>query len=239
MAASSAPWSTRRERSFQARGSRSSTKTPTSGARRPPTRRAGTRSRTSRPGPYDVKVALQGFKEAIRSRVPVTVGQISRVDLTLTVGALTESVTVQSAAELLQTDKADTRTELKSTEITNLPLNQFRNYQALVVLVPGSMPATLPNAETDTPERSLNVSVNGQDGAANTTLTDGTRNVNVGCRTTTSTSRRQRRSSRSTSRRAAWMRKRAWRRASRLRSSPSRARTRSKARRSSSSTTRS
>ena len=131
-------------------------------------------------GPYDVKVALQGFKEAIQSRVPVTVGQISRVDLTLTIGALTESVTVQSAAELLQTDKADVHTELKSTEITNLPLNQFRNYQALVVLVPGSLPATLPNAETDTPERSLNVPVNGQEGAANTTLTDGTRNVNVG-----------------------------------------------------------
>ncbi len=131
-------------------------------------------------GPYDVRVTLQGFKEAVRSRVPVTVGQISRVDLTLAVGALSEVVTVQSAAELLQTDKADTHTELKSTEITNLPLNQFRNYQALQVLVPGSMPATLPNAETDTPERSLNVSVNGQDGAANTTLTDGTRNVNVG-----------------------------------------------------------
>jgi hypothetical protein len=112
--------------------------------------------------------------------VPVTVGQISRVDLTLAVGALSEVVTVQSAAELLQTDKADVHTELKSTEITNLPLNQFRNYQALQVLVPGSMPATLPNAETDTPERSLNVSVNGQEGAANTTLTDGTRNVNVG-----------------------------------------------------------
>src|SRR5262249_46942448 len=36
------------------------------------------------------------------------------------------------------------------------------------------------NAETDTPQRSLNLTVNGQDGAANTTLTDGTRNVNVG-----------------------------------------------------------
>jgi hypothetical protein len=131
-------------------------------------------------GPYDVKVVLTGFKEAIRSRVPVSVGQISRVDLTLTVGAVSEVVTVQSAAELLQTDKADTHTELKSAEITNLPLNQFRNYQALQVLVPGSMPATLPNAETDTPERSLDVSVNGQGGAANTTLTDGTRNVNVG-----------------------------------------------------------
>ena len=42
--------------------------------------------------------------------------------------------------QLLQTDKADVHTELKSAEITNLPLNQFRNYQALVVLVPGSLP---------------------------------------------------------------------------------------------------
>jgi hypothetical protein len=131
-------------------------------------------------GPYDVKVALQGFREAVRSKVPVTVGQISRVDLTLQVGAMSEVVTVQSAAELLQTDKADVHTELKSTEITNLPLNRFRNYQGLVVLVPGSLPPAFQNAETDTPQRSLNMTVNGQDGAANTTLTDGTRNVNVG-----------------------------------------------------------
>src|SRR5215208_2961342 len=71
-------------------------------------------------GPYDVKVSLQGFREAIRAKVPVTVGQISRVDLTLQVGAMTETVTVQSEAQLLQTDKADVHTELKSTEITNL-----------------------------------------------------------------------------------------------------------------------
>jgi len=131
-------------------------------------------------GPYDVRVALQGFREALRSRVPVTVGQISRVDLRLEVGALSEGITVESALELLQTDKADVHTELKSTEITNLPLNRFRNYQALVVLVPGSLPPAFQNAETDTPQRSLNMTVNGQDGAANTTLTDGTRNVNVG-----------------------------------------------------------
>jgi hypothetical protein len=104
-------------------------------------------------GPYDVKVALEGFREAIRSRVPVTVGQISRVDLTLVIGALSETVTVQSALELLQTDKADVHTQLKSTEITNLPLNRFRNYQALVVLVPGSLPPAFQNAETDTPQR--------------------------------------------------------------------------------------
>ena len=37
-------------------------------------------------GPYDVKVVLTGFKESVRSRVPVSTGQISRVDLTLAVG---------------------------------------------------------------------------------------------------------------------------------------------------------
>ena len=130
-------------------------------------------------GPYDVKVVLQGFSEAIRANVPVTIGQISRVDVTMQVGALTETLTVKSAAELLQTDTAESKTELKSTEITNLPLNRFRNYQALVVLVPGSLPPTFQNAETDTPQRSLNMTVNGQSGNANTTLTDGATNMNL------------------------------------------------------------
>jgi hypothetical protein len=130
-------------------------------------------------GRYDVRVALQGFREAVRSEVPVTVGQISRVDMTLQIGALSETVTVKSEAELLQTDKADVKTELKADEVVNLPLNQFRNYQALIVLVPGSLPPTFQNAETDTPQRSLLMTVNGQSGNANPTRTDGAMNVFV------------------------------------------------------------
>ncbi len=131
------------------------------------------------PGPYDVKVSLTGFREAVRANVPVTIGQISRVDLTLEVGALTEVVNVESAAELLQTDKADVHTELKSAEITAMPLNQFRNYQALLNLVPGASPARFNNAETDTPARSLTTYVNGQSSYQNTTRTDGAANVNI------------------------------------------------------------
>ena len=131
------------------------------------------------PGPYDVKVSLTGFREAVRANVPVTIGQISRVDLTLEVGALTEVVNVESAAELLQTDKADVHTELKSAEITAMPLNQFRNYQALLNLVPGASPARFNNAETDTPARSLTTYVNGQSSYQNTTRTDGATNVNI------------------------------------------------------------
>ena len=47
------------------------------------------------------------------------------------------------------------------------------------MLVPGSLPPTFQNAETDTPQRSLNMTVNGQSGNANTTLTDGATNMNV------------------------------------------------------------
>jgi hypothetical protein len=131
------------------------------------------------PGRYDVKISLQGFREVMRSNVPVTVGQLSRVDSTLEVGTLSEVVTVESAAELLQTDSADVHTQLKATEIAALPLNQFRNYQALVNLVPGSTPMRFQNAETDTPARSLTTNVNGQAINSNATRTDGATNVNI------------------------------------------------------------
>src|SRR5687768_18351169 len=39
-------------------------------------------------GTYDVKVSLQGFREAVRVNVPVSVGQIARIDVTMEVGTL-------------------------------------------------------------------------------------------------------------------------------------------------------
>ena len=39
-------------------------------------------------GPYDVRIALTGFREAVRAGVPVTVGQISRVDIALEIGGV-------------------------------------------------------------------------------------------------------------------------------------------------------
>jgi hypothetical protein len=131
------------------------------------------------PGPYDVKISLTGFREGVRTNVPVTIGQISRVDMTLEVGALTETVTVASEAQLLQTDKADVHTELKSGELTSMPLNRFRNYQALMNLVPGTTPMAFGNAETDTPARSLATNVNGQANTGNSTRTDGATNMNI------------------------------------------------------------
>jgi hypothetical protein len=130
-------------------------------------------------GVWDVKTSLSGFREGVRANVPVVLGQISRVDMVLEVGTVSETVTVASEAQLLQTDKVAVTTELKGSEITSIPLNRFRNYQALMNLVPGTTPMAFGNAETDTPARSLATNVNGQANTNNSTRTDGATNLNI------------------------------------------------------------
>jgi Carboxypeptidase regulatory-like domain/TonB dependent receptor-like, beta-barrel len=131
------------------------------------------------PGSYDLKVSLQGFREYVKTDVPISAGNVSRVDIAMEVGQLSETVTVASPVELLQTDKADTHLELKSKEVTNLPLPAYRNYQSLINLSPGATPAQTQNALTDTPGRSLRTFVNGVNPNSNATKTDGATNVNL------------------------------------------------------------
>ena len=49
-------------------------------------------------------MTLTGFREAVRSNVPLAVGQIGRVDISLEVGGVAEVVEVSSAVQLLQTE---------------------------------------------------------------------------------------------------------------------------------------
>ena len=130
-------------------------------------------------GRYDVRVSLQGFKEFVKTGVPVSANEVSRVDATLELGTLSDTVTVASELQLLQTDKADTHTEIKSVAIEQLPLPQNRNYQSLINLVPGATPAATQNSEVDTPGRALTTNVNGMDRNNNGTKTDGATNLNI------------------------------------------------------------
>jgi hypothetical protein len=63
-----------------------------------------------------------------------------RVDLSLEVGDLTESVTVTEAAALLETDTSSRGTVIGSRQIVDLPLNG-RAYADLTLLTPGTTPA--------------------------------------------------------------------------------------------------
>lgn len=128
------------------------------------------------PDTYDVRVSLQGFREFIKTGVPVGAGNVSRVDARLELGALTESITVTSETTLLQTDKTDTRSEFQAKEVEDLPLPEFRNYQSLLDLVPGTTPGVFQNAEIDTPARALQTTVNGTNPNNNSTRVDGATN---------------------------------------------------------------
>jgi hypothetical protein len=131
------------------------------------------------PGTYELSVSMQGFRELRQTGIRVSAGNPVRHDLKLQVGAMAEAVTVVSEAATLQTEKADLHTELTSKEVVNLPLNQFRNYQALLNLVPGATPAQFQNAEIDTPGRALRTNVNGTQPNSNATRIDGAVSVNV------------------------------------------------------------
>jgi len=131
------------------------------------------------PGIYDLGASLSGFRELKQTGLRVSAGNPVRVELKLEVGTLAETVNVVSESTLLQTEKADLNTELSSKEIVNLPLNQFRNYQKQIDLVPGATPSQFQNAEIDTPGRSLRTWVNGVQPNSNTTRIDGAVSVNV------------------------------------------------------------
>ena len=131
------------------------------------------------PGTYTLTAALQGFKTFTQTGIPLTAGNILRVNATLEIGDLTESITVTTEAALLKTDKADVSVELQPKEITDLPLNQFRNYQALMNLVPGATPGTFQNSQGSTPQRSLRTFVNGTNPNNNSTRIDGAASINI------------------------------------------------------------
>jgi outer membrane receptor protein involved in Fe transport len=130
-------------------------------------------------GTYTLRAALEGFKEFVQTGIPVTAGSIVRINGRLEVGALNEAVTVTTEAPLLKTDKADVTVDLKPADVVNLPLNQYRNYQSLMNLVPGATPPEFQNAQTDTPGRALSVNVNGTNRNNNVTRIDGAASINV------------------------------------------------------------
>ncbi len=131
------------------------------------------------PGTYDVSVISEGFRTHTQEGVAVTANAVARLDVELVLGQVTEVVTVEAAAARLQTEKADTRAEITQTQVTSLPLPNFRNFQSLINLVPGATPARFQNSILDTPARSLSTNVNGTNRNNNVTRIDGAASINV------------------------------------------------------------
>ena len=130
-------------------------------------------------GTYEVSVTASGFRPVTQTNVNISINNATRIDVSLQVGTLTESVTVQASAAALQTNKADVNVNLETRAIANLPLPGYRNFQSLINLVPGATPGRYQNAVIDTPQRDLTFNVNGQDRGNNNTRVDGSANILV------------------------------------------------------------
>ena len=133
------------------------------------------------PGTYTVTVSAAGFKKVERTNVTITPNTVSRIDVALEVGTQTEQISVSAQLVELQTDKADTHSEINSKAVSEMPISSsgYRNYQSLIDLTPGAMPSSFYNSKTDVPGVPLNTHINGGAGQTNVTQIDGAESVNV------------------------------------------------------------
>ncbi|MDX2270192.1 MAG: TonB-dependent receptor [Bryobacter sp.] len=115
------------------------------------------------PGLYTVEAEKEGFSKSLRSGIDLQPNSTARVNFELTPGAVTQVIDVsETAAPLLQTDRADTGAKIEQKQLQNMPLLYNRNYQSLLTLIPGVGRSFRPHSEFYNSQDSLSVRVNGQ-----------------------------------------------------------------------------
>jgi hypothetical protein len=94
-------------------------------------------------GSYQLSAVLPGFKHYIRTGITVLVAQTLRIDITLEVGNITETVTVNADAPLLKTESGELSHNVTSETLGSLPILGFsssiRDPYATTQLIPGAL----------------------------------------------------------------------------------------------------
>jgi hypothetical protein len=127
-----------------------------------------------RPGPYSVTAESQGFSRVVQN-VSLDVDQHARLDFQLQPGQITESVTVEANAVLLDTQSAALGNVRTEQAINDLPLNG-RDFFVLTYLTPGASSSGTGYTQSRGASNQLGVqgvSVNGIRNGDNTTYFDG------------------------------------------------------------------
>ncbi|MBI1875952.1 MAG: TonB-dependent receptor [Acidobacteria bacterium] len=88
------------------------------------------------PATYEVKAELQGFQTIIRHET-VRLGAVTQVDVTLSVGSVSETVTVQGESPIVDPERAGLSVNVNNTALTSLPMTTNRRFQDIWLMVPG------------------------------------------------------------------------------------------------------
>ncbi len=100
------------------------------------------------PANYDVSVSAMGFRTAV-SKVTLTVGAKQEMNVSLTVGEVSQTVEVTGAAPVIETTNATLSGNVESAQIVELPLNG-RDWASLATLEPG-VATVRPHEAVDAP----------------------------------------------------------------------------------------
>ena len=111
-------------------------------------------------GTYEVTITLEGFKTFVAKDVVITAGTGANIAAKLEVGGVSETVTVASSSEIMQTQSTTISSTVNTNAITKLPLTS-RSAMDFVNFLPG----------VSTPGGNRNATINGlPQGVINITL---------------------------------------------------------------------
>jgi len=130
-------------------------------------------------GNYELRVEKQGFQTSLFPSFALVLNQSARIDATLKVGQLTQTVEVTGAAPVLKTESTQVDTIIDAQTNDELPL-ATRNYVELTLLAPGAVhpdPSSFNNG--DNVNSGARPFINGNREQANNFLLDGLDNNEV------------------------------------------------------------
>ena len=93
------------------------------------------------PGPYQVKAEMSGFATKTLTGITLNVGDVQALEITLAVGGVTDTVSVEASEPLLQTQTSSNGALIDNKQVVELPLAN-RQFYNLALLSPAAyMPA--------------------------------------------------------------------------------------------------
>ncbi len=130
-------------------------------------------------GTYRLTITKTGFKETSVSNVVVNVSNVTRQDVTLETGAVSEVVNITADNVLIETQSGTIGEVVSGEQVRELPLNG-RSFTQLTQLQPGVSAANNFDSKQKGLFGGVDFSVNGNSGQANLFLTDGANNNDTG-----------------------------------------------------------
>jgi hypothetical protein len=110
------------------------------------------------PGVYQVTASQTGFKSVAQAKVTVNVDEVTEVNITLQVGAATETVTVTEGVELVEPSNSTVGSLIPAETIDRVPL-LYRNVYDLIQLSAGVIPVNGSPNSSDSMQSVQNISL--------------------------------------------------------------------------------